>query len=117
MELNARELAWDSCVNARDLGGLGRIRPGALVRMEQPGHLTEAGWAAAWAQEIIADYLLSYHRMKQRYDGAVERGQIDAAKQSRGTLSALLAELGRNDPDLEAQLRRDMKFPVGVSWF
>ena len=43
-----RELAWDSCVNVRDLGGLGRVRPGAVVRMEAPTRLTAAGWAAAW---------------------------------------------------------------------
>ena len=35
----SRELSWDGCVNARDLGGLGRARPGALVRMERPGRL------------------------------------------------------------------------------
>ena len=49
MERNGRELSWDGCVNVRDLGGLGRIRPGAVVRMEAPGRLSEAGWAAAWA--------------------------------------------------------------------
>jgi protein tyrosine/serine phosphatase len=52
MELNDRELSWDGCVNARDLGGLGQIRPGAVVRMEAPGRLTEAGWAAAWAHGV-----------------------------------------------------------------
>jgi protein tyrosine/serine phosphatase len=45
----SRELSWDGCVNARDLGGLGRARPRALVRMEAPARLTAAGWAAAWA--------------------------------------------------------------------
>ncbi|HEY1700925.1 MAG TPA: tyrosine-protein phosphatase [Trebonia sp.] len=43
-----RELPWDGCVNARDLGGLGQVRPGAVVRMEAPRGLTGAGWAAAW---------------------------------------------------------------------
>lgn len=43
-----RDLAWDGCVNARDLGGLGRVKPGALVRMEAPTALTAAGWAAVW---------------------------------------------------------------------
>ena len=33
---NDRDLLWDGCVNARDLGGLGEIRPGAVVRMEAP---------------------------------------------------------------------------------
>jgi protein-tyrosine phosphatase len=52
VELNARELSWDGCVNVRDLGGLGQIRPGAVVRMEAPRRLSEAGWAAAWAQGV-----------------------------------------------------------------
>ncbi|MGC7093231.1 tyrosine-protein phosphatase [Amycolatopsis lurida] len=47
-----RELQWDGCLNVRDLGGLGRIRPGALVRMEQPTRLSEAGWAAAWGYGV-----------------------------------------------------------------
>ena len=49
---NGRELFWDGCVNVRDLGGLGQIRPGALVRMEAPRRLTGAGWAAAWAHGV-----------------------------------------------------------------
>jgi protein-tyrosine phosphatase len=52
VELNDRELSWDGCVNVRDLGGLGQIRPGAMVRMEQPRRLSEAGWAAAWAHGV-----------------------------------------------------------------
>lgn len=52
MKLNGRELSWDGCVNVRDLGGLGQIRPGTVVRMEAPGRLSEAGWAAAWAHGV-----------------------------------------------------------------
>jgi protein-tyrosine phosphatase len=52
VELNGRELSWDGCVNARDLGGLGQVRPGAVVRMEEPRRLTGAGWAAAWAYGV-----------------------------------------------------------------
>ncbi|MEU8635999.1 tyrosine-protein phosphatase [Amycolatopsis sp. NPDC048633] len=47
-----RELLWDGCVNVRDLGGLGQVRPGAIVRMEAPDRLSEAGWAAAWAYGV-----------------------------------------------------------------
>ena len=43
-----RELRWDGCVNVRDLGGLGRVRPGAVIRMEAPTRLSVGGWAAAW---------------------------------------------------------------------
>ena len=52
MELSSREFSWDGSLNARDLGGLGRVRPGAVVRMEQPRRLTEAGWAAVWAYGV-----------------------------------------------------------------
>ena len=52
MDLSSRELAWDGSVNARDPGGLGRVRPGPVVRMEQPRRLTETGWAAAWAYGV-----------------------------------------------------------------
>lgn len=41
-----RDLAWEGCVNVRDLGGLGRVKPGALVRMEAPTTLTARGWAS-----------------------------------------------------------------------
>ncbi|EHR61418.1 tyrosine-protein phosphatase [Saccharomonospora cyanea] len=47
-----RELAWDGCVNVRDLGGLGKISRGAVVRMEAPTHLSERGWAAAWGHGV-----------------------------------------------------------------
>lgn len=43
-----RDLGWEGCVNVRDLGGLGRIKPSAVVRMEAPTRLTAAGWESAW---------------------------------------------------------------------
>ncbi|MFC3452304.1 tyrosine-protein phosphatase [Amycolatopsis speibonae] len=49
---DGRELLWNGCVNVRDLGGLGRVRPRAVVRMEAPTRLSEAGWAAAWAYGV-----------------------------------------------------------------
>ncbi|MFE3174003.1 tyrosine-protein phosphatase [Amycolatopsis sp. NPDC059235] len=50
--IGGRELSWDGCVNVRDLNGLGRVRPRAVVRMEAPTRLSEAGWAAAWAYGV-----------------------------------------------------------------
>lgn len=47
-----RELPWEGSLNARDLGGLGQVRPGALVRMAAPDGLSAAGWAAAWAYGV-----------------------------------------------------------------
>lgn len=50
--ISTRDLAWEGCDNVRDLGGLGRVRPGAIVRMEAPTTLTAAGWAAAWEHGV-----------------------------------------------------------------
>ena len=41
-----RHLTWDGCVNVRDLGGLGRIRHGALVRADALQQLSAEGWRA-----------------------------------------------------------------------
>jgi len=46
--ITERRLFWEDCLNARDLGGFrtrdGRYtRRGALVRMDNPGYLTDAG--------------------------------------------------------------------------
>ncbi len=52
----ARPLAWPSCWNVRDLGGLpaagGTIRPGALVRADNLARLAPAGRAALIAHGI-----------------------------------------------------------------
>jgi protein-tyrosine phosphatase len=52
-----RSLAWDGCLNARDLGSLntcdGRMtRRGAVVRSDTPARLTPAGWSALYAYGI-----------------------------------------------------------------
>ena len=52
-----RELAWDGCVNVRDLGGLpttdGRTtRRGAVVRADAVDKLTVAGWAELEAHGV-----------------------------------------------------------------
>ncbi len=56
-ESRTRHLAWDGCLNVRDLGGLpaadGRwIRVGALVRSDYPGRLTADGRAALLAHGV-----------------------------------------------------------------
>jgi protein-tyrosine phosphatase len=52
---NLRVLAWDGCVNVRDLGGLpieggGETRFGSIARADSIRNLTQAGW------EALADY-------------------------------------------------------------
>jgi protein tyrosine/serine phosphatase len=57
VELPRRDLAWEGCFNVRDLGGLplvggGETRFGALVRSDNPGKLTEEGFAAMRAHGV-----------------------------------------------------------------
>ncbi len=52
-----RDLSWDGCLNARDLGGLqtadGRTtRFGAVVRADTPDGLTDAGWKSLSAHGV-----------------------------------------------------------------
>jgi protein tyrosine/serine phosphatase len=51
-ELRERDLAWEGCLNVRDLGGHptrdgGETRYGAVVRADSIRQLAEAGWRAA----------------------------------------------------------------------
>ena len=52
MVLHQRDLAWEGCLNVRDLGGHrtadgGETRYGAIVRADSVRQLTDAGWQAA----------------------------------------------------------------------
>jgi protein-tyrosine phosphatase len=51
--LHERELAWEGCLNVRDLGGHrtldgGETKYGAIVRADSIRQLTEAGWQSAF---------------------------------------------------------------------
>ncbi len=67
-----RRLHWDGCINERDLGGFHardgkRTRTGALVRMENPGHLTEEGLQAMRAHGVTTLIDLRYPMEISRY--------------------------------------------------
>ncbi|MEV6571339.1 tyrosine-protein phosphatase [Streptomyces sp. NPDC051577] len=47
-----RFLEWDGCFNARDLGGLGEVVPGAAVRADQLDRLTGRGWTTLVAHGV-----------------------------------------------------------------
>jgi protein-tyrosine phosphatase len=52
LQQRSRDLAWDGCLNVRDLGGHrtedgGETRYGAVVRADSIRQLTDAGWASA----------------------------------------------------------------------
>lgn len=68
----SRAVTWDGCVNVRDLGGLptedgGETRPGRIIRSDNLGALTAAGWRSVeehgvvrivdlrWPEEIADD--------------------------------------------------------------
>lgn len=55
LTIRPRELAWEGCLNVRDLGGLptedgGETRYGRVIRADSVRQLTDAGWQA------VADY-------------------------------------------------------------
>jgi len=79
----ARDLNWDGCVNARDLGGLptvdGRVtRRGALIRSEAVDRLTAEGWRALRDHGVrtIID-LREHDELSDRRDGAARRDGIE----------------------------------------
>ncbi|MET9607986.1 tyrosine-protein phosphatase [Streptomyces sp. NPDC006512] len=47
-----RFVDWEGCFNARDLGGLGTLPPGALVRADSLDGLTARGWTALAAHGV-----------------------------------------------------------------
>ncbi|MCX5375660.1 tyrosine-protein phosphatase [Streptomyces sp. NBC_00091] len=47
-----RFVAWEGCFNARDLGGLGTLPPGALVRADSLDRLTAEGWTTLTAHGV-----------------------------------------------------------------
>ncbi len=55
--LNGRMLAWDGCLNTRDLGGLplrggGTTRFGQVIRSDNVRHLSDRGWAQLAAHGV-----------------------------------------------------------------
>lgn len=66
--MKQRVLAWDGCMNVRDLGGLhtcdGRLtRWESIVRSDTPARLTAAGWSALYAYGIRTIVSLRTHGM------------------------------------------------------
>jgi len=57
-ETRARTIAWDGCFNVRDLGGLptedgDMTRHGRVIRADNVGGLTTAGWRSVTEQGIV----------------------------------------------------------------
>jgi protein tyrosine/serine phosphatase len=93
-----RVLAWDGCVNVRDLGGLatrdgGETRAGAVVRGDSPGRLTDDGWRALVAHGVrtVVDLRWPEERAEEPPPGVPVR-----------VVHASL--LGERDPDFVARI-------------
>jgi protein tyrosine phosphatase (PTP) superfamily phosphohydrolase (DUF442 family) len=78
-----RDLDWDGCVNARDLGGLptvddGVTRRGALIRSEAVDRLTPAGWRALREHGVrtVID-LREDDELSAPGDGAAQRDGVE----------------------------------------
>ncbi|MBT2403060.1 tyrosine-protein phosphatase [Streptomyces sp. ISL-87] len=52
MATAGRFLEWDGCFNVRELGGLGRVVPGAAVRADGLDALTAHGWTSLAAHGV-----------------------------------------------------------------
>jgi len=57
LTIRSRELAWEGCLNVRDLGGLptedgGETRYGRVIRADSIRQLTDAGWEAVAAYGV-----------------------------------------------------------------
>jgi protein tyrosine/serine phosphatase len=64
-EAGARTLNWDGCVNVRDLGGIptedgGVTRSGQVIRADNVGTLTTAGWQALEDHGVVRIVDLRY---------------------------------------------------------
>ena len=105
--VRSRSIVWDGCVNVRDLGGLpteagGETRTGQVIRADNVGALTDAGWQAVarhgisrivdlrWPEEAAED---------PPRDVAIEVVQVSVLG---GTLAEEIDYMRELDADLDA---------------
>lgn len=110
-EILTRRLHWEGCFNVRDLGGLctrdGRLtRWGALVRMDNPGHLTDAGVCALLDYGVNTVIDLRYPTETTRYPHLAQA--LNSAR-DRVTIQhiPLLDEENRTEEDILFARSRD----------
>lgn len=82
IEVTERRLFWDGCINVRDLGGFHardgrRTRRGALVRMDNPGHLTNEGVRAMLDYGVTTVIDLRYPSEVAQYPQLIEAVRLD----------------------------------------
>lgn len=112
--LNGRQLAWDGCLNTRDLGGLplragGTTRFGQIIRSDNIRHLSENGWAQ-----------LASHGVRTVIDLRFEEERSDDPPPPHGIEVVGISLFGAHDPGeaarVDALLRqaRDAAEATGV---
>jgi protein-tyrosine phosphatase len=111
VEITERRLFWDGCINVRDLGGFyirdgRRTRWGALVRMDNPGHLTNEGIRAMLDYGVNTVIDLRYPTEITNYPQLIEAVQTDFGAPLIMSIP-LLDEANRIDEDATFARSRD----------
>jgi len=110
-DITERRLHWDGTINVRDLGGFHtkdgrRTRRGALVRMDNPGHLTDAGIRAMLDYGVSTVIDLRYPTEVTNYPQLIEAVKTDAGAPVVMSIP-LLDEANRADEDATFARSRD----------
>lgn len=111
IDITDRRLHWDGAINVRDLGGFHtrdgqRTRRGALVRMDNPGHLTDAGIRAMLDYGVSTVIDLRYPTEITNYPQLIEAVQTDAGAPVIMSIP-LLDEANRAEEDATFARSRD----------
>ena len=64
---------------------------------------------------ITEEHARELKRLCDAYDEAAAGADVGLARQLRASISDFVAEVASDDPDLEAELRRELCFPVAPS--
>ncbi len=110
-DIAVRRLFWEGCLSVRDLGGLRthdsrRTRLGALVRMDNPGLLTDSGVRAMLDYGVTTVIDLRYPTETTRYPHLAE--SLDAERDRLGIVHIpLLDEDNRTEEDILFARSRD----------
>ncbi len=107
-----RHLDWDGCCNVRDLGGLPTVDGattawGAIVRSDNPAHLTPAGWRALLAHGVRTVIAL-------RTTGSADDEPDPALVPAGVTVQRVTVEDG-TDPRFVAECVDTMRFATPIS--
>ncbi len=95
-----RALAWEGCLNVRDLGGVqlpggGVTRFGALMRADNVGRLTHAGWRSLAGHGVVR--IVDLRWAEERAEDPPRELEVDVVHVSL---------LGRFDPDYSDDVDR-----------